>query len=156
MDSICRRAGALGQPEQSDSDACLRSLLSSRDLYSQEPKNLVPYDERKLKVAKGDLRPKCAAHFLTGEAAVLYKHAEQHIVRPECEMEDIRQTSDPIRPYWDPRLAKSREERWRLFRRLWEIGPIGLCRAIKARVGIFFVRKKSPDEIRMVIDARQA
>ena len=155
--SVCRRVAQAGVPEAGATpESSLRALLASKDLYSQEPKNLAAYDEQKLKVAKGELRPQCIASALPPEAAALFRHPDRFIERSEAELEDIRNTSDPIKPYWDPALSSSRTKRWALFKRLWQVKLLGFRRSIKSKIGIFFVKKKRPGEIRMVIDARQA
>ena len=79
-------------------------MLSSKDLYSQEPKNLVPYDVSKLKVAKGRVVPQNALQFLPPSAAALLSQYQQHIEMEPARLDSITETSDPIRPYWDPIL----------------------------------------------------
>ena len=60
----------------------------------------------------------------------------------------------PVRPYWDPLLRRDVHARVDLIKRLHRVGIVEFRKKIKCSVGIFFVKKKSPDWIRMVIDAR--
>ncbi|CAK0875914.1 unnamed protein product [Prorocentrum cordatum] len=137
-------------------EGAARELLASKDLYSQEPKHLAPFDLTKLKVAKGRARPRSVANFLPPLAGEMIRNPAQYIEKDEGEMEFTRQTTDPIKPYWDPVLRSSRLERWRLFRVLYELGLITFRPRLRARAALFFVKKKKPGEIRMIVDARQA
>ncbi|CAK0907206.1 unnamed protein product, partial [Prorocentrum cordatum] len=137
-------------------EGAARELLASKDLYSQEPKHLAPFDLTKLKVAKGRARPRSVANFLPPLAGEMIRNPAQYIAKDEGEMEFTRQTTDPIKPYWDPVLRSSRLERWRLFRVLYELGLITFRPRLRARAALFFVKKKKPGEIRMIVDARQA
>ena len=134
----------------------IRELLGNKNLYSQEPKNLAKYSADKLKVLKGAARPKDIRPFLPAFESALLNDYHRHIVRSPEEIADIADTADPIYPYWDPTLRTNENERWALFHRLWKVGLLSFRRKIKAPVGIFFVKKKTPDAIRMVIDARVA
>ena len=59
------------------------------------------------------------------------------------------------RPYWDPKLRKSSAHLESFLRRRYDRQLVSFCRAYKAEVGIFFVKKKQ-DKIRMIVDCRQA
>jgi len=84
------------------------------------------------------------------------RQADTLIERDNAELQDIQDTADPIRPYWDLILRRDSQARWDLFKKLWDVKLLGFRVAIKAKVGLFFVKKKKPTEIRMVVDARQA
>ncbi|CAK0875312.1 unnamed protein product, partial [Prorocentrum cordatum] len=157
LDSIVERVDAVGPPPPGlAAEGAARELLASKDLYSQEPKHLAPFDLTKLKVAKGRARPRSVANFLPPLAGEMIRNPAQYIEKDEGEMEFTRQTTDPIKPYWDPVLRSSRLERWRLFRVLYELGLITFRPRLRARAALFFVKKKKPGEIRMIVDARQA
>ncbi|CAK0801165.1 unnamed protein product, partial [Prorocentrum cordatum] len=157
LDSIVERVDAVGPPPPGlAAEGAARELLASKDLYSQEPKHLAPFDLTKLKVAKGRARPRSVANFLPPLAGEMIRNPAQYIEKDEGEMEFTRQTTDPIKPYWDPVLRSSRLERWRLFRVLYELGLITFRPRLRARAAIFFVKKKKPGENRMIVDARQA
>ncbi|CAK0833363.1 unnamed protein product, partial [Prorocentrum cordatum] len=147
LDSIAERVAAVG---------AARELLASKDLYCQEPKKLAPFDLTKLKVAKGRARPRSVANFLPPLPADMIRNPALYIEKDEGEMEFTRQHTDPIRPYWGPVLRSSRTECWRLFRALYELGLITFRRRLRARAALFFVKKKKPGEIRMIVDARLA
>ncbi|CAK0865122.1 unnamed protein product, partial [Prorocentrum cordatum] len=157
LDSIAERAAAVGPPPPGlTAEGAARELLASKDLYCQGPKNLAPFDLTKLKVAKGRARPRSAANFLPPLPADMIRNPALYIEKDEGEMEFMRQHTDPIRPYWDPVLRSSRTERWRLFRVLHELDLITFRRRLRARAALFFVKKKKPGDIRMIVDARQA
>ena len=61
----------------------------------------------------------------------------------------------PIQPYWDPKLRHSDKLKVQLIVALANKGLITFRRKIKERIGLFFVKKKTPEWIRMVIDARR-
>ena len=50
-------------------ECALRELISIKDLYSQEPANLAPYNPAKLKVCRGETEPKPAIGLLPESAA---------------------------------------------------------------------------------------
>ncbi|CAK0811092.1 unnamed protein product [Prorocentrum cordatum] len=157
LDSTTERVAAVGPPPPGlAAEGAARELLASKDLYCQEPKNLAPFHLTKLKVAKGRARPRSVANFLPPLPADMIRNPALYIEKDEGEMEFARQHTDPIRPYWDPVLRSSRTERWRLFRALYELGLITFRRRLRARAALFFVIKKKPGEIRMIVDARQA
>ena len=62
----------------------------------------------------------------------------------------------PRRLYWDPTLQRDVGERMKLFRRMHEIELLDLQPAVLAKAGIFCVKKKTPQFIRMIIDGRHA
>ena len=135
------------QPEE-----CLRLLLQSKDLYSQEPQNLAPFCFEKLKVLKGDSVPKDAVPLLPPQAGALLQNFASSIERPWDQVPD-----DLIlpRPYWDPILSGSAKQRRALLAHLLSIHIVGPHLQQKAPAGLFFVWKKDGC-IRMVIDGRQA
>jgi hypothetical protein len=102
------------------------------------------------------LSRKNAMALLPPLAAAKLRHFAQHIERPSEDVALDVDGVDSIKPYWDPILARSRRKRWELFAELHRAGIVGFSSSIKAAVGIFFVKKKRPGEIRMVIDARRA
>ena len=59
----------------------------------------------------------------------------------------------PRQPYWDPTLRRNKQLRLDFIKRLFDIGIISFRRRIKAKVGLFFVKKKD-GMIRLVVDAR--
>ena len=61
----------------------------------------------------------------------------------------------PIQPYWDPKLRFSDSQKVKLIVGLANKGLVTFRRKIKKKIGIFFVKKKTPEWIRMVIDARR-
>ena len=98
-------------PPELEPEDCLSQLLSSKDLYTQEPKNLASFCFEKLRVLKGEARPKDAQHLLPPHAGSLLRHCSVHIERPWDQVPD-----DLVlpKPYWDPVLANSQPERFRV------------------------------------------
>ena len=137
---------------------CLGDLLKSKSLYGETPNNLAEYDPEKLKVLQSQMQPKDLLSFLPPHAAPLACHPERFIeLKPE---EVARKRADgvacPAVPYWDPRLRASEAARVDLILKLSRVGIIAFRRKIKASVGLFCVKKKDPQAIRLVIDARVA
>lgn len=126
-------------------DVVVRELLACKDLYGHEPRNLAAYVLAKLKVLKGRVKPKDVAALLPPVQAALLRHSDEFIVDDPACPSDIGAPAEVIRPYWDPRLRSRHEDRRDLLLKLW----LGFRRGIRARVGIFFVEKKNPQEIRM-------
>lgn len=62
----------------------------------------------------------------------------------------------PQRTYWGPVLDSDASARVKLFRRMHQIGLLDVQPLIRARAGLFFVKKKDPKWIKMIVDARQA
>ena len=154
VDSIARRVFEYGEPPGDLSpESALLELCASRDLYSQEPQNLAPYQADKLKVAKGGIVTKSATALLRPEVAGLLSNFRECIERPPADLEQVLSDGSPPVPYWDPVLKSSTEQRHGLFRRLIRLGIFGPHTGIKCKVGVFFVKKKD-GSIRMVIDSR--
>ena len=59
-------------------------------------------------------------------------------------------------PYWDPVLRRSPRKVDTLLRGLFDRGVVSFRSALKADVGVFFVKKKDPAKIRMIVDCRRA
>ena len=106
-DCVARRLLCYGEPP---SDLCpesaLTELTSSKDLYSQEPANLAAYDASKLRVCRGETRPKPAVHLLPESSASYLRFFRTCIERPDSECPDKL----PV-PYCDPVLRKKCRER---------------------------------------------
>ena len=154
VDSIARRVFEYGEPPGDLSpESALLELCASRDLYSQEPQNLAPYQADKLKVAKGGIVTKSATALLRPEIAGLLSKFRECIERPPAELDQVLSDGSPPVPYWDPVLKSSTEQRHQLFRRLIRLGIFGAHTGIKCKAGVFFVKKKD-GSIRMVIDSR--
>ena len=96
------------QPPEFEPEDSLRSLLQSKDLYTQEPQNLAPYSFDKLKVLKGHSVPKEAVPLLPPQAAGLLQNFQVSIERPWDQIPD-----DIVlpKPYWDPILANNPEKK---------------------------------------------
>jgi hypothetical protein len=159
LDGITGKVNNVGpRPASMSEDSALRELLSMKSLYSEEPKNLASYNLDHLKIAKSVLQPKKLASMLPPRISHLYQNADHYIERTAADVASRSQelgTDKPIKPYWDPKLRFSRAARWQLLLVLHKTGILGFRRSIKAKVGLFFVKKKRPNEIRMVVDARQ-
>ena len=157
LDSVRRRIVAHADVSVSESAGqVLEGFLRSSHHYGMEPNNLAEYNADHLKVLKRDTRPKELLPYLCGQARLDMQHYATFIEKTPAERALIADTAEPIQPYWDPKLRASKGARWGLFLKLWKTGLLGFVSNYKASVGLFFVKKKRPGEIRMVVDARQA
>ena len=139
-------------PDLCGSDA-LSSLMGSKGLYNEEPQNLAPYDYDKVKVLKSQLQPRRLDSVLPDHAKMILRRHETLIQKP---LSQVHQDGDcGITPYWDPKLRRSKQELVRLVVGLANQGLVTFRRAIREKIGLFFVKKKTPDWIRMVIDSRR-
>ena len=146
-----REAG--NQPDDMSGADILRDMGLSNDLYNEEPANLASYSYERVKVLQTDLNPRPLTSVLPEHTKALLKRSESFIER---ETSDISK-DEPcgVQPYWDPRLRRSTGELRRLLVRLANQGLVSFRSRIRERVGIFFVKKKSPEWIRMIVDARR-
>lgn len=134
----------------------LDSMMKSHPTYG-EPSTLVPYDAEKLKILLSTRRSKPIEQLLPPHVAPLMQRCKTHI-ELSAEEAHARFRDNPKlcpkQPYWDPILKNDRGKRSHLIAGLWKIGVISFRTSIKAPVGLFFVRKKTPEWIRMVVDCR--
>ena len=98
VDSIARRVLDYGEPPGDLSpESAVLELCASRDLYSQEPQNLAPYQAEKLKVAKGRIVKKSATALLRAEVAGLLTNFRECIERPPSGLDQVLSYGSP--PY---------------------------------------------------------
>ena len=91
VEDIKRVVKAYGpQRKDLDESTALAELLAVKDLYAQEPRNLAEYQYEKLKVCRGQVRPKDAKSLLPPEAAGLLRHFVSCIERSSEEIEHIK------------------------------------------------------------------
>ena len=133
-------------------------LLATRDLYGQTPRNLASYDVNKLKIAKGNLIPRRAAHHVSTLASAYLKHSETSIERSSDEIQALASSGKLPTPYWDPVLRRNRTARRQLIDMLVGLRLVSFRSHVKGSAGLFFVHKphKVPAEIRMIVDGRVA
>ena len=136
-----------------DGPTALASMLDGKSLYDEEPKNLASFDPAKLKVLHSKLRPRRLQEMLPDHAKAVLERYQTMIERSAHDMSQ-RETSR-VKPYWDPVLRKDDQSLVGLIAGLAQQGLVTFRRAIKERIGLFFVKKKDPAWIRMVIDSRR-
>ena len=68
---------------------------------------------------------------------------------------DEVEQSEPIMPYWDPKLKFNKKEYHRLVQRLHDAGYFYFTTRPRSSVGIFFVWKSSRTRLRLITDARR-
>eukprot|EP00439_Symbiodinium_sp_Y106_P037111 s1103_g4.t1 len=144
-------------PDGSTPSSALQDLMSTHNLYEGEPGNLARYDPDKLKILRSRVRPRPLSEMLPPHVLPLFRRRHAHIVRSDSEFETFKREhpdSCPHQPYWDPSLRQSLETRVDFLRWLYSVGIISFRRRIRSKVDVFFVKKKDPNAIRMVIDAR--
>ena len=151
---VATRVRAYGEPPDGmDPELALAELVSSKDLYGQEPKNLAPFSFEKLRVLKGDAKPKPATSLLPDWAADPLRHFDTLIEMPVDEIDPELQLP---RPYWCPVLANNPAQKALLLQHLVDLRIVGAHLQSKAEAALFFVWKKNDNNIRMVVDARRA
>ena len=134
----------------------LLDMMKAHPTYG-EPSNLAPFDRKKLKILLSKGRPKTLEHLLPPHVLPLLSRWKTHI---ELTAEEAnRKIQDdpsccPKKPYWDPKLRHDKNERSQLILGLWKVGVVNFRLNIKSQVGLFFVKKKQPEWIRMVVDCR--
>ena len=133
--------------------SAFESLGGGKCLYAEEPKNLAHYDFNKLKVVQSVLKPRSVEHMLPPYAKSILSKSQTMIEKSSQEL--IDQGPIDTQPYWDPKLKHSASEKRRLIVALANQGLITFRTHIKERIGLFFVKKKTPEWIRMVVDARR-
>ena len=144
-------------PEGLSPDAALRELMSSHNFYEGEPGNLAQYDPDKLKILRSRVQPRSLSELLPPHVLPLYRRRHAHTERSATEVAEFKSENPnncPRQPYWDPKLRNDAEARTDFFVRLCKVGVLSFRTRIRSKVAIFFVKKKSPDAIRMIIDAR--
>ena len=133
--------------------SAFESLGGGKCLYAEEPKNLAQYNFNKLKVVQSVLKPRSVEDMLPPYAKSILNKSQTMIEKSAQEL--IDQGPVDIQPYWDPKLKHSASEKRRLIVALANQGLITFRTHIKERIGLFFVKKKTPEWIRMVVDARR-
>jgi hypothetical protein len=116
--------------------------MAAKSLYGQEPSNMASYSFELLKVNRGALRPRDVSGLVRPEAAAILKNYKSTIERSHV---DILRRNDeaPVRPYWDKTLAADSAERRRLLLHLASLRLVSFRRRVKAKAGLFFVKKQS-------------
>ena len=143
-------------PDSMCPDSALRELMRSHSQYG-DPSNLAPFDENKLKVLQSKFQPKDLQSLLPPHIVPLFKRRDSTILRPPQQVaDDLKDDplSCPKTPYWDPILKADSGKRARFLVKLNQVGIVGFRKRINAPIGLFFVKKKDPAFIRMVVDAR--
>ena len=148
-DRILHSIGMYGDcPQEIDAEKALAGMRRDKPSYDGVPSNLASYDARKLKILRKCTQPQLITQFLPPQAAAMVKSFRTAILQ---EPSDSLET---IRPYWDPLLRYDARARLDFIVQLFKAGLMELCTEPKSFVGVFFVKKKTPDQIRMVIDSR--
>ena len=135
-------------PDDLSAENALASLKGVKTDYDGVPSNLAPFDSSKLKILASSVAPQHIRQFLPSEAKKILNHPEDFVLRPAGE------AREPFRPYWDPALRFNSPKRLKFILDLFNAGLMVLRTSIASEVGVFFVKKKTPDAIRMVIDCR--
>ena len=133
--------------------SALSDMASSKSLYEEEPKNIAQYHHTKLKVLHSKLRPRKLEEVLPPFAKSVLKRFATLIEKPPDQCDELELSK--ITPYWDPKLKRSPSEMKKLIVGLANQGLVTFRTHIKEEIGLFFVKKKTPEWIRMVIDARR-
>eukprot|EP00971_Amphidinium_carterae_P157506 3122585-Amphidinium_carterae.1 len=121
------------------------------------PKNLAVYRKDALKICKGGVTRRDVASMLCARDAGMLTDYHTHILKSADELaDDYKSGVQAITPYWGPELKRDATQRNDLFLTLRKLKLITFVRVPVSYAGLFFVEKKRPGEIRMVVDARCA
>eukprot|EP00435_Cladocopium_sp_Y103_P066043 s1362_g28.t1 len=148
-----------GPPEGLTGQTSLAHLARSISSYDETPSNLADYDISKIKILRSQVRPKNLVDLLPTSVKPFITDLRRHVERDPLQVEAelaVDPGAMPKVPYWDPVLRSSPSERVNLMRRMFQIGLVDLQPVIRARAGLFFVKKKTPGAIRLIVDGRQA
>ena len=140
-------------PEGMTGNEALNSMSGGKSLYNEEPRNLANYEFSKVKVLHSELNPRRLEDMLPRYAKSVLQKYQNLIELSNQELVDNGPI--PIQPYWDPKLRHSDKQKVELIVGLANKGLVTFRQKIKEKIGIFFVRKKTPEWIRMVIDSRR-
>lgn len=135
----------------------LTALLKTDDVYATRRSTpVVSYDITKIRVCRADLTPKEIEDVVAEDIQRFIIDPDRWIVKSDEEILEIANSSDfPSRPYWDPQLRGSDANMKEFLKALDAAGLLTWRRRARAKVGFFFVAKKSGDQ-RLIVDARQA
>ena len=142
------------QPPDLDPLTALTEVTSSKDLYQEETANLAPYDFSKVKVLHTDLRPRNLEELVPRFVRGILDRFDTMIEKSASDIAD--EGVCRIKPFWGPVLRRSPKKLTQLIVRLSQKGLVSFRIGIKERIGIFCVRKKTPEWIWLIIDARRA
>ena len=154
VDRVAHCISSVGSPPAHlRPEGALAELLSTKDLYAQEPANLARYQADLLRVCKGDVRPKPARDLLPAAAAGYLSRFGSSIERGADEISELSKQGLIPKPYWDPVLRRSLPVRIDFFKRLASLGLMTFVPRIRGKVSFFCVGKKDGRQ-RLVLDAR--
>ena len=141
----------MAKPDVEFPEGALAEVLRTKNVYDLDDDSpAAHYDPDKLKVLKGNTRPRDAKPLVGPEARRFLEFADELIALGD---DELREASDPIQPHWDPTLARSIASKRAFIDSLRKVGLITFRRRARCHIGAFFVRKKH-DQIRLVLDAR--
>ena len=97
-----------------------------------------------------------ATQLLRGKNFSAWTQWRTQLMRSPAEYAEAVKAAGPIQPHVDPLLAKSPEVYAKFLVELQQRGLLSFSQERSHTVGVFFVRKKSSDELRLIIDTRMA
>lgn len=140
------------EPTVSDEES-LADMLGASHLYDQEASHLASFDASKIKIFTRKLRPMDASELCPPQVKQYIKHHQQFIERSSEDISRGLEESEPIRPYWDPKLRDNRSERIKLYQSLHDSGLLCFRRKRKSVIAYFTVKKKDGWQ-RLILDCR--
>ena len=141
-------------PDELDGGRAVEELVGTQDLYHGEPSTLAPYSFEKVKVLHSELAPRDLSSVVPRFVQGIIQRYDSLVERSASELAEVGPC--PVKPYWDPGLRASPKEMKRLIVGLAQKGLVTFRTGIKEKIGIFCVRKKTPEWVRLIIDARRA
>ena len=140
-------------PQDLSGESALEELVSCKDLYTEEPSNIVAYQYSKIKVLHTELKPRDLSLMVPRFVKGILDRFDTMIERSASELASMGPC--PVKPYWDPRLRSSKSELKRLMVGLACKGLVSFRTGVKEHIGVFCVKKKTPQWHRLIIDARR-
>ena len=120
---------------------------------------MVKFEPEKLKVLRTSTVPKRRRDLMRPTEAAFLADVSQIELGAE-EVESVRELQSLPRPFWDASLRRDPALLKKFVKQLFDRKMIGFRTALKARAGLFFVKKKpgadGKEQIRMIVDCRQA
>ena len=159
---VRRRIEAYGPcPRDISPRSAFVEIIKTRDFYSMQMRNIVPFCEEKVSVLRGRVTPQplLPLPLLPDVAREFALNRDLILAYNEQELDSLYQQEliprISGRTYWGPILKFSCTRRVSFIQKLVRVGLIGFRRGIKARVGMFFAAKKNGPQ-RLTIDGREA
>ena len=128
------------------------ALLRGHSVYDTENSTLRPFKKCQVALPDGVVGAPYLRDLLREPERVMLERLTTNYMKSDDELVELA----PVTPYVDPILRHRRSVYLDFLEELRARDLICWRRRVRSQAGMFFVAKKSPEEIRMIIDARPA